>query len=98
MNPADLRQMDDAALGEQLDQCYSRWRELRFDDAVGKLTNTAEIRKLRRTIAQVHTIRTERTMAAAVAAGESLPPRRRRNTDRTPAHQPRRRRVGSGRS
>jgi large subunit ribosomal protein L29 len=97
VNPADLRQMDDAALQEQLTQCHSRWRELRFDDAVGKLTDTAEIRKLKRTIARVHTIITERKMAAAVAAGEPLDMRRR--SDRTtPTHRARRRRVGSGRS
>lgn len=97
MNPADLRQMDDAALSEQLTQCHSRWRELRFDDAVGKLTNTSEIRKLRRTIARVHTILTERRMGAAVAAGETLP-RRRREAKHAPVHQPRRKRVGSGRT
>ena len=97
MNPADLRQMDDAALNEQLDIAHGRWRELRFDDAVGKLTNTSEIRKLRRTVAQVHTILTERRMAAAVAAGETLTPRR-KSANRTPVHQPRRKRVGSGRA
>ncbi len=97
MNPADLRQMDDAALNEQLDLAHGRWRELRFDDAVGKLTNTSEIRKLRRTVAQVHTILTERKMAAAVAAGEPLQGRR-RSSQRAPVHQPRRKRVGSGRT
>ena len=97
MNPADLRQMDEAALNEQLDLAHGRWRELRFDDAVGKLTNTSEIRKLRRTIARVHTILTERRMAAAVAAGETLTPRR-KSANRTPAHQPRRQRIGSGRT
>lgn len=97
MNAADLRQMDDAALNEQLDLAHGRWRELRFDDAVGKLTNTSEIRKLRRTVARVHTILTERKMAVAVAAGEPLQGRR-RSFQRTPVHQPRRQRVGSGRS
>ncbi len=97
MNPSDLRQMDEAALNEQLDIAHRRWRELRFDDAVGKLTNTAEIRTLRRTIARVHTILTERKMQAAVAAGEPLDMRRR--SDRTtPVHRSRRRRIGSGRS
>lgn len=95
MNPADIRQMDDAALEEQLTLNHSRWRELRFEDAVGKLTNTAEIRKLRRNIAQIHTIRTERTMAAAIAAGEPLPHRRRADRKANP-HRARKIRVGSG--
>ena len=95
MNPADLRQMDDAALEEQLTQNHSRWRELRFEDAVGKLTNTAAIRKIRRNIAQIHTIRTERTMAAAVAAGEPLQHRRRADSKVNP-HRARKLRVGSG--
>jgi large subunit ribosomal protein L29 len=95
MNPSDLRQMDDAALSEQLDQAYARWRELRFEDAVGKLTATAEIRTLKRTIARVKTILTERSMAAAVAAGTPL--ERRRNRRAQQNHRARRTRVGSGR-
>lgn len=95
MNAEELRQMDDGALVEQLGELHKRWRELRFDDAVGKLTHNAEIRQLRRTIARIHTIRTERAMAAAVAAGETLPPRR--NERPRPVHRARRHRVGTGR-
>jgi large subunit ribosomal protein L29 len=95
MNADELRQMDDAALTEQLDELHRRWRELRFDEAVGKLTNTAEMRKIRRTIARIHTIQTERAMAAAIAAGQSWPPRRKER--KPPVHRARRVRVGSGR-
>jgi large subunit ribosomal protein L29 len=70
--------MDEAGLDSQLTDLHREWRDLRFAEAVGKLSETHRIRVIRKTIARIHTIRTERQMAAAVAAGEALPHRRRR--------------------
>ena len=68
MKAAELRGMDDARLGEQLDDLHTEWRNLRFQEAVGKLTATSRIREIRKTIARIHTIRTEREADAATRA------------------------------
>ncbi len=76
MKADDLRAMDEARLDETLTNLHKEWRDLRFQEAVGKMTQTARIGEIRRSIARIHTIRTERAMEAAVAAGE-LPRQRR---------------------
>jgi large subunit ribosomal protein L29 len=65
MKAADFRAMSDAQLSEQLTDLHTEWRNLRFQEAVGKLTDTARIHKIRKDIARIHTIRTEREMDAA---------------------------------
>ncbi len=77
MRPAELRPLGEAELNEQLGDLHEEWRKLRFEEAVGKLTATGRIREIRKTIARIHTIRTERTMDAAIQAG-AAPVRRRR--------------------
>ena len=77
MKADELRTMDDVRLEETLTGLHAEWRDLRFQEAVGKLTATARTRQIRKDIARIHTIRTERAMEAALAAGE-LPRRRRR--------------------
>ena len=47
----------------------TEWRNLRFQEAVGKLTATARIRQIRKDIARIHTIRTEREIDAAMRDG-----------------------------
>ena len=79
MKPDELRAMDEAKLQETLTDLHEEWRDLRFQEAVGKLTATARTRTIRKTIARIHTIRTERSMEAALANGD-LPRRRRRRT------------------
>lgn len=64
MKPAELRGMTDQEMVKQLDDLRTEWRDLRFDEAIGKLTNTARIRQIKRDIARVKTIQTEREMAA----------------------------------
>lgn len=64
MRPAELRGMTDQELVKQIDDLRTEWRDLRFDEAIGKLTNTARIRQIKRDIARVKTIQTEREMAA----------------------------------
>ncbi|MDI3339779.1 MAG: 50S ribosomal protein L29 [Sphaerobacter sp.] len=64
MKPDQIRAMSDAELLRLLDELRSEWRDLRFDEAVGKLTNTARIRQIKRDIARIKTILTERRIAA----------------------------------
>ena len=77
MKADELRQLDEPHLQETLTKLHEEWRDLRFEEAVGKLTKTGRIREIRKEIARIHTIRTERTIEAAVAAGEPLRRRRR---------------------
>ncbi len=69
MKPAEIRAMDDSGISAFLTKLHEEWRDLRFKEAVGQLTETARIREIRKTIAQIHTIRSEREFAANVAAG-----------------------------
>lgn len=64
MKPDEIRAMSDAELMQKLDELRSEWRDLRFDEAIGKLTNTARIRQIKRDIARIKTIQTERRIAA----------------------------------
>lgn len=65
MRAAELRAMTDAELEQHLDALRTEWRDLRFDEAVGKLTNPMRIRQIKREIARVKTIQTERQIAEA---------------------------------
>lgn len=65
MKPAELRAMTETQLDELLTDLHVEWRTHRFDEAIGKLTATARIRQIRKDIARIHTIRTERQMEAA---------------------------------
>jgi large subunit ribosomal protein L29 len=78
MKAEEIRQLDEPRLQETLTKLHAEWRDLRFEEAVGKLTQTARIREIRKSIARIHTIRTERAIAAAVEAGDPLRPRRRK--------------------
>jgi large subunit ribosomal protein L29 len=78
MKAPEIRALDEAQLDIQLTALHGEWRDLRFDEAVGKLTSTSRIRAVRRDIARIHTIRTERVLDAALQAGEPIRPKRRR--------------------
>jgi large subunit ribosomal protein L29 len=60
MKPAEIRAMDEQRLIRELDELQSEWRSLRFQEAVGQLTATARIRQIRKDIARIRTIQTER--------------------------------------
>jgi large subunit ribosomal protein L29 len=60
----ELRALNDGQLEEQLGELHDEWRTLRFQEAVGQLTATARTREIRKTIARIHTIRTERVIEA----------------------------------
>lgn len=64
MKASDMRSQTDDQLEKQLSDLHAEWRDLRFQEAVGQLTATARIKQIRKDIARVHTIRTERLMEA----------------------------------
>ena len=68
MKPAEIGAMDDAKLAEQLTDLQGEWRTLRFQQAVGQLTNTARIGQIRKDIARIKTVQTEREIEAELAS------------------------------
>ena len=67
MKPAEIRAMDDERLGQQVADLLAEWRSLRFQEAVGQLTATARTRQIRKDIARIRTIQTEREIEAELA-------------------------------
>jgi large subunit ribosomal protein L29 len=68
MKPTEVRGLNEEQLSQQLTDLHNEWRGLRFDEAVGKLTATARMKQIRKDIARIHTIRTERQVDAALRA------------------------------
>jgi large subunit ribosomal protein L29 len=60
--------MSETQMEQQLTDLHTEWRNLRFQEAVGQLTATARIRQIRKDIARIHTVRTEREIDAALTA------------------------------
>ena len=71
MKPAEIRRMDDEKLDQQVASLLAEWRSLRFQQAVGQLTATARTRQIRKDIARIRTIQTEREIEAELAASAS---------------------------
>jgi large subunit ribosomal protein L29 len=65
MKASELRDMTDEQLEERLKELYVELRDMRFQEAVGQLTQTSRAREVRKDIARIHTVRTE--MANQVA-------------------------------
>jgi large subunit ribosomal protein L29 len=68
MKPAELRGLSEEQLTQQLTDFHDEWRNLRFQEAIGKLTATSRIRQIRKDVARILTIRTEREVDAALRA------------------------------
>ena len=68
MKAEEIRGFTDQQIEELIDDLREEWRQLRFDDAVGRLQNTSRIRHIKRDIARLKTIQTERVMNAEIAA------------------------------
>lgn len=68
MKPAEIRAMNDDRLNKEIAELQAEWRTLRFQEAVGQLTATARIRQIRKDIARIRTIQTEREIEAELAA------------------------------
>ncbi len=66
MKITDVRLKTDDELNEQLIEIAKKQYNLRFQKASGQMENTAQVRTLRRTAAQIKTIQGERTRNAKV--------------------------------
>ena len=70
MKASEIREMGDQEVVERLSELRTEWRNLRFDEAVGRLTNPMRIRQIKRDIARLKTIQTEREIAAQLDAAQ----------------------------
>ena len=61
----ELKELDLAALVDELRDTKQEALNLRFRNATGQLDNTAEIKKVRRQIARINTLIRQREIAAA---------------------------------
>jgi large subunit ribosomal protein L29 len=68
MKPAELRSLTEDQLTKLETDLYVEWRNLRFQESVGQLTNTARIRTIRKDIARILTIRHERVLDAELGS------------------------------
>ena len=64
----DLRQKSDDQLGEELTTLKREQFNLRFQSATNQLEAPARIREVRRSIAKIKTLQSERSCAAEVKA------------------------------
>jgi large subunit ribosomal protein L29 len=60
----DLRQKSDDQLAEQLGELKREAFNLRFQSATGQLERPARVREVRRTIARIKTLQSQRSSAA----------------------------------
>jgi large subunit ribosomal protein L29 len=66
MKAAEIRGMTEDQIWAQLEELHGEWQTLRFQEAIGRLTATSRIRQIRKDIARIHTIRSERVMDEAL--------------------------------
>src|SRR5665811_2333 len=71
MKPAEIRAMSEEATETKLQELYSEWRDMRFQEAVGQMTATSRIREIRKDIARIKTIQGE-VQRAAVGTAQRL--------------------------
>jgi large subunit ribosomal protein L29 len=68
MKPAEMRSLTEDQLAKLETDLYTEWRNLRFQESVGQLTNNARIRTIRKDIARILTIRHERVLDAELGS------------------------------
>ena len=68
MKPAELRSMTADQLEKLETELQVEWRNLRFQESVGQLTNNARIRTIRKDLARILTIRHERVLDAELGS------------------------------
>lgn len=68
MHAAEMRPLSDAELAEHIEKAREELFNLRFQKAVGQLTDTNRPRFVRQTMARLLTIRRERELWPAVDA------------------------------
>jgi large subunit ribosomal protein L29 len=71
MKPSEFRTMSEDQLGSLLSELHQEWQTLRFQEAVGRLTATSRVRQIRKDIARIHTIRTERVHDEAIRQAQA---------------------------
>jgi large subunit ribosomal protein L29 len=69
MKPSQIRALSDQQIESTLSELHEEWRNLRFQEAVGKLTDTARMRSIRKDIARILTVQHERRLDAVVRTG-----------------------------
>ena len=65
MRAHDIRELSNQELGDRLEESYKELLNLRFRLATRQLTNTSEIRVVRKNIARLNTIKQERQLGVA---------------------------------
>lgn len=64
MQAKDIRELKDSEISEKLEEAYEELWNLRFKHATNQLTNTSEIRRVRKDIARLKTVQREREIWA----------------------------------
>lgn len=64
MNIEEMRSLTDADLATEIENRREEWRNLRFQDALGRLSTFHQFSEVRKTIARLKTIQRERAIAA----------------------------------
>jgi large subunit ribosomal protein L29 len=70
MTAAELRELNDAELGNRLREFREELFNLRFQNATGQLENTTRLNYVKKDIARCETLLREREIAAAEALKE----------------------------
>lgn len=65
MKASEIRDLTIDQMEETLAGLHKELRDLRFQDALGQFTATSRPREIRKAIARIHTIRTEKESAGA---------------------------------
>ncbi len=65
MKASELREKDDAALGRELTDLLKAQFGLRMQIATQQLSNSSQLKKVRRDIARVHTVMTQKATQAS---------------------------------
>jgi large subunit ribosomal protein L29 len=64
MKLEEIRTLSDADLAQEIVNQHEEWRNLRFQNALGRLTTFHQLREVRKAIARLKTIQREREIAA----------------------------------
>ncbi len=64
MNIEEMRSLTDADLAREMENLREEWRNLRFQNALGRLTTFHQLREVRKSIARLKTVLRERAIAA----------------------------------
>ena len=71
MKAAEIRKMNVAEIEKALDEARHELMNLRFQSITGQLTDTSRVRLIRRDIARMETILSERQLAEAAEESEA---------------------------